>query len=349
MVERSRMREILDRCVALDELAAKTYSEMATACSDDRLRSLFETRAREEEEHTSWWRELTNSFNEGLVPDIISEPEMVVSKLDGHHRLLSAEVSTDLGATSDRELVSIATKLEFYMLDPIFEELLDLLEPGRTEKRQRAYDRHIAHIVDAIKIVAGEDPLLGFLADVLVRTARDNRQLARSASRDPLTGLYNRRALDGRIKQWLAWSHRYDHHVGFLLIDLDRFKDINDGFGHDAGDEALVVFARMLREKVRGSDLVARWGGDEFAVVAPESDEEDLRTLAERLVESARGLRIETGSGDVGVTLSIGAALVAPGGQGPVHPSTVIAGADRSLYEAKEAGRDRVGPVNVVP
>lgn len=160
-------------------------------------------------------------------------------------------------------------------------------------------------------------------------------QLASAARTDALTGLANRRDLEDRFAPELERSTRTGRPLSILVLDLDWFKEFNDRFGHSAGDRALVRLAEALRRATRTSDVVARLGGEEFAVLAPETDEPEGLLLAERLrAEVKTTFARETEK----MTVSCGVATF------PVHGITageLLHAADRALYEAKEAGRDR--------
>ena len=186
-----------------------------------------------------------------------------------------------------------------------------------------------------------------FLARVLARSFRDQQRLVALATHDPLTGLYNRRGFYNYVRQWSSWSARYNHPLGVLLVDIDYFKSINDRFGHPVGDEALRVISSALGDAVRTSDVVGRYGGDEFSILAPESDAADLMLVMERVLTVVRETSFEVGGVHVPLTVSVGGALMYGGA--PVTPERLLAGADHSLYEAKAAGRDRAGAVFCVP
>jgi diguanylate cyclase (GGDEF)-like protein len=341
------MRDILEQCVKMDRFAHETYRTLADSTSDPQLADTLDRLAREEGDHVEWWRELVRSWDEGLLPDIFAEPTEVMDDLRSRFRNVKAVVPADPKGLSPRETVAVAAQLEFYMLYPVFGELIDLIEPAQAGRRHRAYEQHLEHLIEAIERLAGDDPLVGFMARVLQRVAEDNRALAKYATRDALTGLRNRRSLDGLLRQWLAWSHRYGRPVGVLLADLDRFKQLNDACGHTAGDRALAAVARRLSQTVRGSDMVARYGGDEFAILAPEADEEEAVALAMRLSESLDELDLDSDPCEVELGLSVGVAVISPG-ETEITPQEALSAADRSLYAAKEAGGGRPGPVRSV-
>ena len=155
---------------------------------------------------------------------------------------------------------------------------------------------------------------------------------------DPLTGLYNRRYLENNLSTRLAGEGSASGTVS-MLLDLDHFKSINDTYGHPAGDAVLRQFAHRLRMNTRGVDMVARFGGEEFVIIMPETSCEEARMIAERLVRvtAQEPFRIADGR-EIGVTVSIGVTDAKPGeAQGDV-----IARADAALYRSKADGRNRV-------
>ena len=166
-----------------------------------------------------------------------------------------------------------------------------------------------------------------------------------SARRDGLTGVYNRAYLDEHLASELAFAVRHGTALSLLLIDVDHFKQVNDTFGHLAGDEVLRNVAARLNASVRTEDLVARYGGEEFVVLTRGIAAPQAVQLAERLRESVAGARPAVAGGTVGVTVSVGVASVACCGPGPVGAPALLALADHRLYAAKRGGRNRVvGP-----
>jgi diguanylate cyclase (GGDEF)-like protein len=163
--------------------------------------------------------------------------------------------------------------------------------------------------------------------------------LREQALTDPLTGLYNRRFLWEFLRREWVRAKRRGLPLAVIMLDLDHFKRINDAFGHQAGDYVLVAVAGLLRNQVRSSDIVCRYGGEEFALVLPEASRESVRLRAENIRLAIRRLDLKHQDAALGrVTASLGIALF------PDHadsPDTLVTAADAALYAAKGAGRDR--------
>ena len=159
---------------------------------------------------------------------------------------------------------------------------------------------------------------------------------------DTLTGLHNRRYMEARVGMLVEEATSRDKPLTVLVLDIDHFKAINDGYGHDAGDEVLREFAIRIRKSIRGIDLACRYGGEEFVVLMPDTDLTVAAVVAERLRRriASQPFAIEQGARHVEVTASIG---IAAFGQGDT-PGAVIKRADRALYRAKREGRNRVVP-----
>jgi diguanylate cyclase (GGDEF)-like protein len=154
------------------------------------------------------------------------------------------------------------------------------------------------------------------------------------ATTDALTGLPNRRALEDTLRRMIAQAERAVSPLAALALDLDDFKAINDGFGHDQGDAVLAAVGAALDSAVRASDFVARYGGEEFIVLAPDTDAAGALAMAQKLRGSLGALELPSGP----VTASLGVAVFPGHG---LDAESLLRAADRALYVAKERGRDR--------
>jgi diguanylate cyclase (GGDEF)-like protein len=187
---------------------------------------------------------------------------------------------------------------------------------------------------------------LGAVAAVCLENAVNRARLLRAGITDFLTGWHNRRYLQQRLKEELARAQRRSGTISCLMIDIDRFKGINDGYGHLAGDNALKEIAHRVEAQIRSMDTAARFGGDELAVLLPEATAAEAVLLAERirLAIAARPFAL-TGDIQRELSVSVGVAAVSPGRHETdlkALADRLIADADAALYRAKALGRNRV-------
>ena len=178
----------------------------------------------------------------------------------------------------------------------------------------------------------------------LARTIREleaSRQaLAEQATTDSLTRLKNRRLFYNQAEQNLGACRRYNKDMSVLLLDIDHFKKVNDTFGHHAGDKVLVAVAQLLARMVRGVDTVARFGGEEFAVLMPETNKLGAAVLGERIRAAMEKEAIVVDEHSIPVTVSVGIATLAAEKVESIDQMLSIA--DRRLYLAKNSGRNRI-------
>jgi diguanylate cyclase (GGDEF)-like protein len=157
---------------------------------------------------------------------------------------------------------------------------------------------------------------------------------------DPLTGLYNRRHFFSVAEQELERSARNHHCVSVIMLDIDHFKNINDSHGHRTGDMVLQEIARKIGDTIRTIDTPCRYGGEEFAILLPETDLSASELIGCRLRQVMEEMRIDTGAGTILITASVGIASLSDGNY--TKADVLVEMADRALYEAKKAGRNQV-------
>ena len=164
--------------------------------------------------------------------------------------------------------------------------------------------------------------------------------LAEQIGTDPLTGCMNRRALEARLKSDWRLAKRRGTHIALAAIDLDHFKQINDSRGHPVGDVVLQQLAGIMKSTARDSDAVARFGGDEFVILLPDTGWQGALTFAERLRRRVDDFTFGPPGYPMAISISVGVALAK--GTDPLSPEELLKEADRSLYKAKQQGRNRV-------
>lgn len=196
-----------------------------------------------------------------------------------------------------------------YLVRPI--DRNELLARARTQIKRRRYDESLRQSL---------------------------RESIEFAVLDPLTGLNNRRFLQSYLPMGIERSRDESKPLSLLVADIDHFKRINDGWGHDAGDAVLRQFATRVRDSIRGSDLACRYGGEEFIVLMPDTGSDDARAIAERLRKAVSDQPFTIGGETLSVTISVGSATLLP----LDDEESLIKRADRGLYAAKHEGRNRV-------
>ena len=193
-------------------------------------------------------------------------------------------------------------------------------------------EQRVSHSVSLLTGIA--DRLGPALSGIELRA-----RLHEDSIRDPLTKLYNRRFMDESLHREMLRARRTDSPLSLVMLDLDRFKYINDEYGHDVGDDVLVAVAKKLSRAVREEDYVFRYGGEEFVIVLPGADLNTARERAQEACRQIRALRLDTENGTLHITISAGVATY------PEHGDTqekLIVQADKALYLAKQSGRDRI-------
>jgi two-component system chemotaxis response regulator CheY len=240
--------------------------------------------------------------------------------------LSGAEVLDRLRA--DDELAAVPVIMLTHSADR--DVLLDALGRGAHDHLIAPFDpaELAARVMAALRVKALHDELV-----------EANRRLAAQALTDELTGLANRRHGAQALERSVALGTRHGHLLALARVDVDHFKQINDTYGHQAGDRVLAEVARRLAGAVRGGDELARWGGDEFVAILPDTDREGALCAAERLRAAVAADPMPVNGGDVVVTISVGWAHWAGD-----TADDLLARADRSLYQAKDTGRNTVRP-----
>ncbi len=238
---------------------------------------------------------------------------------------------------------------------------LESVDPQGLSLAHYLSEPHLLNNLPVIILSRGQDltPLFGHLSagsvdflqrpfsseELLMRTqkaliqSRTMRLYLSAAHRDHLTGLYNKRVFSEMLKREMSRAQRYGVPLGLLFADLDHFKQVNDTYGHQAGDQVLQAFALRVCQWVREGDLVARYGGEEFTMLGPGAGRQGISILGER-IRQAMERPIDTDSGELVVTISMGAAVFEPAKDD--SPEDFLKRADQALYQAKEGGRNRM-------
>lgn len=270
-----------------------------------------------------------------LVVERMSDPVVVV---DAGGELVDRN---DAGA---RFVAGLADPTDSAAAPQRLEQVPALASAVAVARLEGESELHVDHRTFSLRLVELADPDERSLGQAIVLRdvtsyERMQRSLRELATTDALTLLPNRRHFLELAEQALERSHRSGRSTGWIVLDLDSFKLVNDHYGHDAGDRVLRVLADTLRETIRAGDIVGRMGGEEFAVCLPDTDLAGARLLAERLRAAVAGRRVRIATGTLSVTASLG--VCETSGKN-LDLDTILALADGALYRAKRKGRDRV-------
>ena len=302
------------------------------------------------------------SQSDDTTPSYATRPVvLVVDDSPLVHRLLKARLRDE--AIELTHASSGDEALRYIQTNDVATVLLDLSMPGKDGfevLRELGNTESTAHI--PIIVLSGQqdsqDKVMAFglgamdyitkpfdLAELrarmrsALRIHRLVRMLSERAQLDGLTGLWNRLHFDERLEQLIASSERKDRPFSMAMLDLDHFKSINDNYGHPAGDAALQGAAELIVATVRNSDIPCRYGGEEFAILMPETTPDEARALCERIRENLMA-REWPAHPDRNITVSIG--VCGSEHAAGLSASEWVSHADAALYQAKEGGRNRV-------
>jgi diguanylate cyclase (GGDEF)-like protein len=278
---------------------------------------------------------LPSAKNRGLLTVLTGPQRGMVHRLEGDACTVGRSTDADV-PIADPALSRIHARI-YRVADAFFVE-----DAGSTNGTFLGDERVVTPLPlePGSRLRFGRRTIVSFsLHDELEEAAK--LSVHRAALHDRLTGVYNRGVFDDRLAAEFAFAKRHGTPLSVLIFDVDHFKRFNDEYGHLTGDAVLVAIGQKVVQTVRVEDVAARYGGEEFGVIARGSTPEKAGILAERLRVAVESIRLPWGEGQLSVTISVGGAtLEGPGSL--IEPSLLLAAADRALYEAKRAGRNRV-------
>ncbi len=212
------------------------------------------------------------------------------------------------------------------------QEIIALVYAYKTDAEARPFDQNDVHISIAISHQAA----LAIQRSQLIEKVHGLEQLA---LKDSLTGLDNRRRFLTEAKAEVKRARRFNHPLTLLMLDIDNFKNVNDTYGHIAGDQVLIAVSNRLQNNLRSVDLLARIGGDEFVIMLVEADEKYAESIAKRLLRTIVSSPVKSDRGDIDITISVGIATL---NEGHATELALLQTADDALYAAKGAGKNQI-------
>ena len=333
----AQLNKIIALCLSMDKLASTAYLQLSKN-TKGRLSTFWLSMSLEEDTHVQIWQRLLALAKEGMIPQIFDDPGKSAAELSAV-KSKCERLCRNIDTISDKpETFLLAFRLEFYILHPAFATLFHFVSLFDDQvETEELYDQHIEKFIKALNTYATRTPELELLGETLRRLWHDNRALTVQSTTDELTMILNRRGFLNVLKPLSHLAQRSNFAVTIMLIDIDDFKHINDAFGHATGDKVLRKVAQTLRTNMRASDVLGRYGGEEFIVFVSSVTHETALKLAENLRQKVA----QASLGKARVTISIGIShgmLDKKVDESIMHR---ISAADKCLYEAKGKGKNR--------
>lgn len=337
--EENRVLDMVALCASLARLASEVYDTAATSCPPGELKTFWSEMAEQCRQHAALWDRVEIQGRVQQLPPIFDDAGGVYASLLQVMERVTAICRDwqETGEVSDPFVV--ACRIELSMLHPTFATLFQFCRTWMGIDFYPSYEAHLNRFIEVLRTHEANKPELELLGEILQNLWWENRLLTQQATHDELTGLLNRRGFWLLARQSAYFSQRSGSHLGVLMLDLDNFRAVNERYGHPTGDNVLKSVASTLQKRLRKSDIVSRYGGEEFVVLCPKVDREALANLAESIRQS-----IERSQTDgIRVTVSIGAiegAIESPSAESELN--ALIAKADNCLYTAKHSGKNTV-------
>ncbi len=333
------MIRLIDQCLALDAHAARLYQQLADHADSRELKTFWMSIASQNKSYRHYWERLRGWAEKGMLNNLFDSPQQILDELTALHEKVG-DLADHFGQVKQKEKAfTVAFKLEFYLLHPAFEALGQYMATfNETVEADTVYNRFVGRLFEALQQHDLATLELELVGEVIHRLWKENQRMAFLSNYDDLTGIFNRRGLFNAVYHLAHLSQRNDNFVGVLMIDIDHFKTINDTFGHPAGDQILKQVATCIRETIRASDVLGRYGGEEFLVFLSRVEPNALGQVGEKIRSAIAERFHET----VKVTVSIGIAHGHVGRDVKESLQQLIDKADEKLLTAKASGRNRI-------
>ena len=334
----TNMTQIIDQCFRMDSHANRLYTNLARNAGSQELKVFWQDIATQNETHLIYWNRMQKWAGKGILNNLFDDSRQVLKELTALQEKVHDLADGCLEVRRKEKAFTMAFKLEFYLLHPAFETLSQYVATfNGSADANSSCERFVSRLFDALQQNELSTLELELVGEVIHRLWKENRRMAFLSNYDELTGVFNRRGLFNAITHIAHLAQRNGHTVSALMIDIDRFKAVNDTYGHQFGDEVLRRVADCIRESIRASDVLGRYGGEEFAILVPETTGPSALILANDLRSITSEERWRCCDVDLQMTISIGIAEECA--EMPNHEA-LLKKADEALYEAK-AGRNR--------
>ncbi len=338
-MDATTMIRIVEQCLQLDNHATRLYAGLARNAGSQDLKGFWQSLADENEQHMLYWDRLLSWAEKGMLNNLFDDPEKTLVELTGLQEKVLDLADSCARVRRKEKAFTMAFKLEFYLLHPDFETLSQYVATfNGNAGSDQSYERFVNRLFDALQKNNLGTLELELVGEVIHRLWKENRRMAFLSNCDELTGIFNRRGLFNAITHLAHLAQRNENAVGVLMIDIDHFKAVNDNFGHQYGDEMLRRVAGCIRDGIRASDVLGRYGGEEFLVFLPRVAPASLGDVGIKICRAIENMPDKHAN----ITVSIGIAHGHVGREVDADIKTLIHRADEKLLAAKAAGRNRV-------
>lgn len=329
--------DILKKWVSLEKYARDLYNQFSLHAPSAELNQFWGEMSREEETHIRYWEDMLKLSEKGAIPPIFPDPQKILNDLECIHDEISNIGNEEIDFTDVYQTFLFAYRLEINMINPPMAYLVSVADwLYQDESPIENYDRHIRKFLDFLTNYGLVRPELELLGETIEKLWDENKKLVHLSRSDYLTKVWNRTGFFETLLPLVHMSHRQKNRVAICMVDIDNFKEINDNHGHREGDRILRLVADSLKKHTRSSDLIGRFGGDEFIIFLSVVDEKSLPDIIRKI---RKRIDDETPPG-IRVTLSIGVSHGIPGSRPESEIHNMIHHADTLMYKAKQQGRN---------
>ena len=331
--------DIINLCLSIEKKAEETYLKFSFLTQDDDLKAFWQRMAGEENKHIAFWIKTLKLSKQGMNSQVFDNPPQVKEQLENILPKCNKILENSKKFKRIPDTFLLAYRMEYYLLHPAFETLFHFISTISNEPTPADYyEAHLNRFIEALGKFGVSSPELELLAETIKSLWKEIRILGIQNTNDYLTGVLNRKGFFDSTQSLSHLAQRNKHNVAIMMIDIDYFKQVNDSYGHPAGDAVLKSVADLIKNQIRKSDIVGRFGGEEFIVFLSSIDRESLNELAEKI----RYYVEKETKQNIPVTISIGASqkTIEPDVEKEIE--TLIKKADECLYQAKNKGRNKV-------
>ena len=334
------MTRIVKQCLRIDSHATRLYLSLASHAGRKELADFWQGIATQNEAHVNYWSHMLSWAEKGVLNNLYDDADRTFEDLTRLQEKVRALADGCLQVSRKNKAFTLAFKLEFYLLHPAFETLSQYMATfnGEEAGADFVYERFVSKLFDALQQNELSTMELELVGEVIHRLWKENRRMAFLSNYDELTGIFNRRGLFNAVNHLAHLAQRNDNTVGVLMVDIDHFKTINDTYGHPFGDEMLRRVAGSIRAGIRASDVLGRYGGEEFLVFLSSVEPVSLGEVGEKIRRAIENMPDDGAR----VTASVGIAYGRVGRDVDADIKRLIHIADERLLDAKSAGRNRV-------